>query len=389
MRLRVRIPAVEPLIMVAPEECPYDECQGKYFKRHQEHCDKAVRDTKYEQVEVYRRKCLSCERTHRVYPQGVSKAQQTDRLKGVSVMLYVLGVSYRGVEDFLMALGFYLSYSSVYRNVQAAGGKVRQLRQAWLEQRQGKIRVVGGDLTYVKCQGEQVVIGVAVDAQEGITLDIKVLDNQETDTLKAWLLPLLELVGAEVLTTDDADAFKTVADEAGVEQQVCRRHVTLNVLDFISKMVECVLNQPPAVPAGLDVTPEQLLADLETLEWIMLGHPGQGDQLLQEMFLRYAAAAPPKKGQRATVWYRMRNHLLHLWDHWNRLTCYRTLRHSRGLALDATNNCTERAIGWSVKDRYRTMRGYKRNISILNVSSLTAWLLERPAHYDMSPLFAS
>jgi transposase-like protein len=375
--------------MKAPKECPYDDCRGKYFKSHQQHCDKAVRDTKYERVEVYRRKCLRCQRTHRVYPQGVSKAQQTERLKGTSVMLYVLGISYRGVEDMLTALGTYLSHSSVYRNVQEAGAKVLKLRRAWLEQQSGGIKVVGGDLTYVKCKGEQAIIGVAVDAQQGITLDIKVLDNQETETIQAWLQPLLEATGAEVLKTDDADAFKTVADEAGVKHQVCRRHVTVNVLDFIAKTAERILSKPPAVPEGLDVSPEQLLADLETLEWIMLGHPGQGEQLLREMFLRYSQALSPKKGRRATIWYRMRNHVLHLWDHWNRLICYRTLWHSNRLLLDATNNCTERAIGWSVKDRYRTMRGYKRDTSILNVTSLTAWLLEQPAGYDMSPLFAS
>lgn len=389
MRLRVQIPPVEPTVMKPPEECPYGDCQGKYFKLHQQHCSKAVRDTKYEQVEVYRRKCLSCRRTHRVYPQGVSEAQQTDRLKGASVMLYVLGISYRGVQDMVTALGFYLSHSSVYRNVQAAGEKVRQLRQAWLTQHGGGIRVVGGDLTYVKCKGEQVIIGVAVDDQQGITLDIKVLGNQEMETIQAWLQPLLEATGAEVLKTDDADAFKTVADETGVEHLVCRRHVTLNVLDFVATTAERILRKPPAVPEGLDVSPEQLLADLETLEWIMLGHPEKGDQLLREMFLRYADAAPPEKGRRATIWYRMRNHLLHLWDHWNRFTCYRTLPHRKGLALDATNNSTERAIGWSVKDRYRTMRGYKRITSILNVTSLTAWLLHQPADYDMRPLFAS
>jgi transposase-like protein len=375
--------------MKPPKECPYSDCQGKYFKSHQRHCDKAVRDTRHEKVEVYRRKCLSCKRTHRVYPQGVSKAQQTDRLKGASVMLYVLGISYRGVEDMLTALGTHLSYSSVYRNVQEAGAKVLQLRRDWLEKQSGGIKVVGGDLTYVKCKGEQAIIGVAVDAQQGITLDIEVLDNQETETIRAWLQPLLEATGAKVLTTDDADAFKTVADEAGVEHQVCRRHVTVNILDFIAKTAERILNKPPAVPEGLDLSPEQLLTDLETLEWIMLGHPGQGEQLLREMFLRYADAAPPSKGRRATIWYRMRNHVLHLWDHWDRLICYCTLWHSHHLLFDATNNSTERAIGWSVKDRYRTMRGYKRDTSILNVTSLTAWLLEQSAGYDMSPLFAS
>ena len=121
----------------------------------------------------------------------------------------------------------------------------------------------------------------------------------------------------------------------------------------------------------------------------MLGHPGHGARLLEEMHLRYAHAPAPKKGERATIWYRMRLHLLHLWNNWHHLTCYLTLRYSEGLEINPTNNATERAIGWTVKDRYRTMRGYKRQRSILNVSMLTGWLLEQPLGYDMSPLFAA
>jgi hypothetical protein len=36
-------------------------------------------------------------------------------------------------------------------------------------------------------------------------------------------------------------------------------------------------------------------------------------------------------------------------------------------------NSTERAIGWWLKERYRTMRGYKRQRSALNVSRLIAY----------------
>jgi hypothetical protein len=41
--------------------------------------------------------------------------------------------------------------------------------------------------------------------------------------------------------------------------------------------------------------------------------------------------------------------------------------------VDGTNNRCERAIGWWVKERYRTMRGYKRRKSAVNVSRLLAW----------------
>jgi len=388
MRLSVQIPTVKPTVMRPPAECPYEDCDGRWFKLHQQHCDKAVRDTQYDQVEALRRKCLSCGRTHRVYPQGVSHAQQTERVKGLSTLFYVLGISYRGVEDVFTAMGIYVSHATVWRNVQAAGEQARQLRQAWLAG-SGGVCVVGADLTYVRCKGQQVVVGLVVDAQQDITLDIQVLDNQEAETLKAWLLPLLELVGAQNLSTDDADGFKEVADATGVNHLVCRRHVSLNVLSFIAKTAERVLKKPPAVPPELDGTPEQLLADLETLEWIVLGQPSHGAQLLKEMYLRYAPAPPPQRGKRSSLWYRMRNRVLHLWDHWHRLTGYLALKHHHGLELDGTNNSTERAIGWSVKERYRTMRGYKRITSILNVTALTAWLRDQSPGYDMSPLFAS
>jgi len=386
MRTRARIPAVEPTVLQPPEVCPYEGCDGTFFKDHQLHCSKRVRDTQVEQVEVMRRKCLSCGRTHRVYPKGTSKSPQSDRLKGVSVLLYVLGLSYRGVEDFLTALGFYLDYTTIYRNVQAAGEQGRRIRETWLTRIGCKVSVVGGDLTYLSCRGETVAVAVAIDTQAGVMLDIEIVENEETETLQHWLDPLLKLVGAEVLITDDQDAFKTIADKASVSHQICRQHVTRNVLDFVARTAERVLANPPPVPVELDLTPEQLLEDLAMLEWVMLGQPEKAPQILAELYDRYARAPSPQKGKRATVWYRMRNHILRLWNHWQRYTCYRT---APDLPIEETNNATERTIGWGIKERSRTMRGYKRHDSIRNVVSLTAWLQEGPPEREMSPLFAS
>ena len=76
-------------------------CAGRHIKRHgREGERKPLRDTRYEEVRSYRWKCLRCGRTFRVYPPGVSQAQQSDRLKATSVLLYVLGLSYGGTVDF-------------------------------------------------------------------------------------------------------------------------------------------------------------------------------------------------------------------------------------------------------------------------------------------------
>jgi hypothetical protein len=70
--------------------------------------------------------------------------------------------------------------------------------------------------------------------------------------------------------------------------------------------------------------------------------------------------------------YRLRLFSLDRWNLWGRLTRYRTWVGPAGETLDGTNNACERAIGWWVKERYRSMRGYKRPVSVLHVSRLIA-----------------
>jgi hypothetical protein len=54
------------------------------------------------------------------------------------------------------------------------------------------------------------------------------------------------------------------------------------------------------------------------------------------------------------------------------LTRYRTWAGPDGETLDGTINACERAIGWWVKECYRSMRGDKRETSLLHVSRLIA-----------------
>ncbi len=56
-----------------------------------------------------------------------------------------------------------------------------------------------------------------------------------------------------------------------------------------------------------------------------------------------------------------------------RPTQHRTWKGPQGETLDGTNNACERAIGWWIKERYRTMRGYKVPEHAVGVSRLLAW----------------
>jgi hypothetical protein len=91
------------------------------------------------------------------------------------------------------------------------------------------------------------------------------------------------------------------------------------------------------------------------------------------MRLRYIAASPPDTGEKASVAYRLCMLFLDRWNLWSRLTRHRSWQGPNGETLDGTNNGAERAIGWWVKERYRTVRGYRRIQSAVNVNRLLAW----------------
>lgn len=148
MRLHLILPRVEPRVMPPPSVCPYQGCGGRHFQLHQE-VPKAIRDTVYGQVVAYRYECLRCHRTFRVYPPGVTRAQTSQRVQGLAVLLYLLGLSYGAVSLALEALGVYLCKSRVYEVVQAVAQRVPGLRQEQVFERV-RTPALGSDVT---CRG--------------------------------------------------------------------------------------------------------------------------------------------------------------------------------------------------------------------------------------------
>lgn len=396
MHLNLRLPKVEPLEIQPPTHCPFRDrkhpnkkCPGTHFKEHQWNCRKPVRDTRYAQVTVRRYRCLKCHRTFRVYPSGVSRDHQSDTLKGLSVLLYILGLSYQGVADLLEALQYPLAKSTIYENVQAAGQRAQVLRREWLKHRVGQVKVLGLDFTHVKCNGQEKIIAVATAVLQGEPLDFDLLPSESALHTQRWIQDLARVLGAEILVTDDADGLKTVADELGLQHQICRAHVNRNAHDLIAALGEKALEHPDAVPWELDpaqVSVDQFLDDLQTAEFVVAALPSNGQLQLQQLLERYQDAPPPSQGHRATMWYRFRRFVLDWSENWSRLSLFQTWRSAQQEKLDGTNNVTEQIIGQRVKERYRTMRGYKRDESILNVSSLIGWLGMKGHENDLSAL---
>jgi transposase-like protein len=394
MRLKLLLPNVEPERFAEPSECAYG-CGGKHFHLRQE-VAKPLRDTQLSQVTARRYDCLRCGRTFRVYPQGVSADQTSQRLKGLAVMFYIMGLSYGAVSLVLEALGHPLGKTAVYEAVQAAGEKVPGLRREQVGAQLGQLLVaaLGADLTSVKVKGQWVSLGVSVDAVVGTALTIDILDDGEAQTLTEWVAQVAEAVHAQVLVTDDADGFKQAADQNGLGHQVCKSHVLRNTVQWLEAAEPELARDADGSLGQIGVPPEQALQDAQELRRLIHKRqptPEAATQLA-EIHLRYKTAPSPKElGQeRQTLAYRLRLFSLDRWNLWPRLTFYRGWRGHRGERLDGTNpkgglrsNASERVIGWRIKERYRTMRGYpgplggaragKRRQSVLNVSRLIAW----------------
>jgi transposase-like protein len=371
MRLKLLLPEVKADHLVLPTDCPRPGCKGKRFYPRQA-VEKKIVDAKHTQVRAWRYQCSTGGHTFRVYPQGVSKQHISQRVRGLAVMLYILGLSYGAVAIVLEALGIGMGKTSVYRAVQALAEKVPGMKQGSLLEGY-RTGAVGADVTSVRCGGKWLPLGISVDAITGMTLSIDGLPGEEAEQLKAWLEPILDAVDADVLVTDDADAFKKVSDETGRAQQVCKSHVVRNTEVLVEELSALIQTGQDRSLDTIGVSAEQALADLALLKTLIHSRQPADQPELERLYLCYATARKPAKGRQFDVAYRMRNLFLDRWILWPRLTFYRTWKDESGhTKLDGTNNDCERSIGWWVKERYRSMRSYKRKQSALNVSRLIA-----------------
>ena len=131
---------------------------------------------------------------------------------------------YRGVSDLLECLDFFVSKTTVYNNVQAAGSRAIQLRRQWVAQHVGQ----------VKCARQDCIVAVATAFWTGQPLTFNLLAAEGAVRVEQWVRELGQTIGAEVVVTGDADGMKIVAEPLGLQHQVCRAHVNRNVHDLIS-----------------------------------------------------------------------------------------------------------------------------------------------------------
>jgi hypothetical protein len=217
-----------------------------------------------------------------------------------------------------------------------------------------------------------------------VAFTIDALAAQDIKALHEWIEPIAKSVGATVLVTDDADGFKTVADEVGVQHQVCKAHVRRNTEALIERYQPLVARDADSSLKAIGVSPEQAAADLRRLGELVKSRQREQAPELEVLHRRYLPAVPPQEGEHQSLAYRLRLLFLDRWNLWHRLTRYRQWKGPKGETLDGTNNACERAIGWWIKERYRTMRGDIRPRECGARQSLACLVWQLPHHRGRS-----
>ena len=371
MKISLVIPDVNACPTGRPRACRY--CGGPYLHSHGT-LTKPVRDHKLREVIVRRYKCLSCAKTFRHYPTGITKKDQSRRTVVLAALMYGLGLSCSAASHLLSALGAEVGKITVWRDAQEAGEALKRRKRP-----AGRVQVLGADETVFGIKGREVVVGFVVDGQSGRTLGFEVLFEGDGKAFKEWLEPYARELGAEVVVSDDNDSYGVATAELSLSHQLCIAHVR----KYLKRRSKSILEQAEGEWGSQDQKyKKKLEEDLKRLRGLLEELPEEGGKWIGRMHREYLWAQGPsskreeakkkkkKKKKKACAGYRMRMLTLELWQKWSKILLH--LRRPE-LGLDGTNNASERAIGRS-KVRYKTMRGYKSVEGMNNGVVLTQWL---------------
>ena len=343
MRLRLLIPQVNTAPLRRPHGCRW--CGSMLLQRHQT-VGKAVIDTQVRDTQAVRYRCTDCRRTFRQYAEGVSRARQSQRVVGLAVLLWTLGLSEWATSIVLKGLEAGIHRSTVHRDRLRAGLMLQQ-RHAL----PAAVRVLGADETVVRIRGQGRLIGFVVESASGKTVGVDVLVEQDSAAFRRWLGPYAAALGVEVLVTDDLATYKPASRALGLRQQVCLTHVRKWVGQRL-RQVEGWEEEKASVREIVRSLPHDGGARLMALEKRVRGSPA------------------------------LRRLVVDLLGRWPTLVF-----HQGRPWVPATNNRTEQAIGKS-KVRFKTTRGFKSISGALAGIALTQWVYSGAAVHDLRELAA-
>jgi transposase-like protein len=325
----LRLPNVKQKTEERPKECRH--CGGGTFQRWGR-VDQAVKDVQVRKVRVYRYRCCRCKRTFRQYPEGNTRADQTERLRVLAILLWRLGLSYRASSLILSGLKVMVSFMTIWRDVQEEARRMKK------HNHRKPVRVLGLDGASVLGWGESQPVLVAVDMGTGEPIAVGYVNEYDPQAVRRWLEPLVHRHGITVVVTDDLSSYKIVAEKLQLGHQICQFHVRRWVGRTLKELQETV--------------PKEWLWVVEEIHQLMDGLPPDGSKRLYALWKQLPGRSS-KRAQARTPLEQLRDLLLRLSEHWHSYCTFQSEPE-----IPWTNNATERAIG-RMKMRARTVRGYK------------------------------
>lgn len=196
MKIIVALPQIDLKSSKPPLVCPYPGCGGRDFWPLQE-VPKRLRDVNYNNIKVRRYLCLSCFRTFRVYPEGISRGSLPSGVKRFAAMCYFLGLSCKDVSSLLKELGINMSRTAVYiasQEVKKSFPNMRRekLIQAFLSPSPGN------HIAAVKINGCWCPLELKSNKL------VLTFDDEKANTLAEHFTSLAQLLGIEILITSEA-----------------------------------------------------------------------------------------------------------------------------------------------------------------------------------------
>jgi len=331
----LQLPDVKSTTERRPSRCP--SCSGETFQRWGGSI-RRIRDPHVREVVVYRYRCCRCGHTFRDYPDGVTQAQQSQRLCKLAALMWVLGLSYRGIEGLLEVFRIRIGRITAWRDVQGWAEQLHK-RVQWKP-----VRVLGIDGAYVRAWGEIRPVMVAVDLGVGQPVAVGYVDEYKPQALRKWLEGLVKQLGVSVIVSDDLVTYKTVAEKLGLAHQICQFHVRRWVGRTLKELKQKL--------------PERWLGVLEEAGTIFRELPIEGSRRLLELWKQIDEPRTPRDQPNSPV-DQFRNLLIRLSEDWEN---YRIFDWQPEVPW--TNNTTEQVIG-RMKMRSRTVRGYKTEAGML------------------------
>ena len=333
--------------------CPH--CRRPNGNIHSGVRTRRIRDWKVTAIEQRRMRCPHCGLTWTLRAGGIGPGRQrSGRARGLGILGYMLGLSYRGAAELLGALDCPSSKSSIERDVAAAGQKARSFHFSAPRLR---VRLLGVDGTGAPMAGRNAGVLFYVDVERQKLIYVEPVKETEASKVRRHVAKVFAAVGAEELRTDEHSVYEGVAPEG--RHRICLAHWRKSK----GKRAYDLYRQAVAEDRPLEAASMAELLELLRLE----PRPPTVPEELERLVQRYINA---RRGLPGKI-----NQLLqHVERTWAKVS---------DDPSDPTNNATERLIGLTFKIRAKTMRGFKSQAKVLAHPYLAGYLRSQEGICDL------